>query len=261
MTPLRSAFLTALLGGSAMRPEEARALSGPGALERLSAELRDDPAELGPALAARAELLLSAPAGQAWELARETLDLVVPIADSLGCGEARAELEEASFRALDPAAWAALDAHPRVRRAPALLDRMLADLGEVAAGFAEAGVAVSGRVKSRYGLHEKMARKGVGLDGIDDLVATRLVVADALGEPAIYGLLDAVLARWPAVPGALDDYVAAPKPNGYRSLHAVVRAGEAGDPVEVQIRTAAMHAAAESGPAAHWRYKVAARRA
>ena len=112
-------------------------------------------------------------------------------------------------------------------------------------------VDLSGRPKNLYSVWCKMAKKGVPLDDIHDVRALRLIVAD---KADCYAALRAVQSLWPPLAGRTKDYVRHPKANRYRSLHTVVRDGS-GRPLEIQIRTPEMHAVAEFGVAAHWRYK------
>jgi (p)ppGpp synthase/HD superfamily hydrolase len=111
---------------------------------------------------------------------------------------------------------------------------------------------VTGRLKQLQSLLQKMQRKGVGIDQLFDVQGLRVVVAD---EPQCYEALRVVHRLWQPIPNQFDDYIAHPKRNTYRGLHTAVF-GPGGTPIEVQIRTTAMHRIAEDGMAAHWRYKV-----
>ena len=129
---------------------------------------------------------------------------------------------------------------------------------------------LQGRVKSLYSIRRKMRRKGVGVEGIFDALALRVVLSlpareDSSADPAeeegvavaaCYRVLEAVQSLWQSVPGEIDDYIANPKTSGYQSLHTAV-VGPGGRPFEVQIRTQSMHTFAELGAAAHWLYKEA----
>jgi GTP pyrophosphokinase len=126
------------------------------------------------------------------------------------------------------------------------LARMLRDTGIPAV--------VTGRPKHLYSIHRKMQQKGKSLEGILDLRGLRVIV---LSVAQCYAALDIVHQLWPVIESEFDDYIARPKPNGYRSLHTVVTAWD-GLPLEVQNRTQAMHEAAEYGLASHWRYKEGA---
>jgi GTP pyrophosphokinase len=112
---------------------------------------------------------------------------------------------------------------------------------------------VQGRPKHIYSIWKKMKKKGVAFAGVMDTLALRVIVPDVAG---CYAVLGRVHERWPAIAGEFDDYIARPKPNGYRSLHTVVQ-GDDGRPVEIQIRTPQMHEHAEYGVSAHWAYKEA----
>jgi GTP pyrophosphokinase len=110
---------------------------------------------------------------------------------------------------------------------------------------------VAGRPKRMFSIQRKLERTGVALGEIYDVRALRIIVADV---PACYAALNVVHQIYRPIPGELDDYIASPKGNGYRSLHTAAR-DERGRPFEIQIRTRAMHRTAEMGSAAHWRYK------
>ena len=180
----------------------------------------------------------------------------VPLASRLGVWSLKARLEDACFLRLNPREHAALARElERDGRRASVADAVR----DVAAALDGAGVRaerVYGRPVSLYGVHRKMAEKGLGLNDVaevHDVRAVRVIVAD---EDACYAALDAVL-RLPGyepVPSRTKDYVARAKPNGYRSLHAVTTDAR-GRSCEVQIRTPEMHAAAEYGLASHWRYK------
>ena len=110
---------------------------------------------------------------------------------------------------------------------------------------------MTGRPKHLYSIHNKLQSKQLTLDGLHDLRGLRVLV-ETLAD--CYAALDVVHQRWEPEPKEFDDYIAKPKPNGYRSLHTVVMADD-GKTLEVQIRTREMHEQAEYGVAAHWRYK------
>lgn len=187
---------------------------------------------------------------------RETLNVLAPLANRLGLWQLKWELEDLAFRFLEPATYRSLAAQLESRRAEReefveqARRRLAQDLRSV-------GIAaeVSGRPKHLYSIHMKMQAKQRDLDGIQDLRGLRVIVARI---DDCYGALDVVHTLWRAVPAEYDDYIARPKPNGYRSLHTVVIA-EDGRPLEVQIRTEAMHRFAEYGVASHWRYKEGGR--
>ena len=187
-------------------------------------------------------------------LARESQQVFAPLANRLGIWQIKWELEDLSFRFSHP------DEYKRIAR---LLDErrvereahIAAFTRELSAALADAGVRadVQGRPKHIYSIWKKMRGKSLAFDGVLDLRAVRVIVDDV---PACYAALGRVHERYHPLDGEFDDYIARPKPNGYQSLHTVV-AAEDGRPVEVQIRTRAMHEHAEHGVAAHWAYKEA----
>lgn len=185
-------------------------------------------------------------------IARETLELYAPLAHRLGVGQLKWELEDLSFRYLHPDEYRTLAKSLSTNRAErevyiqnfmSLLRDELEKLG--------VNARVSGRPKHLYSIWKKMERKHAQLADLYDLLAVRVMV-DTI--PTCYTVLGAVHSLWPHIPKEFDDYIANPKDNGYQSLHTVV-IGPDDRPVEVQIRTAAMHEFAEYGVAAHWRYK------
>lgn len=187
-------------------------------------------------------------------LAEESLEVFAPLANRLGIGQIKWELEDLAFRFLHPDDYrriAAALAATRLARESEIetVRRQLAD------ALTEAGLVarVQGRPKHLYSIWRKMQGKGLSLGGIFDIRALRVIVADVA---ACYAALARVHERWRPLPDEFDDYIARPKPNGYQSLHTVVL-GDDGRPVEVQIRTAAMDEHAEHGVAAHWAYKEA----
>ena len=187
-------------------------------------------------------------------LAQESQQVFAPLANRLGIWQIKWEMEDLAFRFLQPEAYkhlAALLAEKRAQR-EAGIETIRHQLAQ---DLAAEGLAaqVQGRPKHLYSIWKKMQGKNLALDGVHDLRAVRVIVADV---PACYAALSRVHERYPGVPGAYDDYIARPKANGYQSLHTVVL-GDDGRPVEVQIRTAAMHEHAEHGVAAHWAYKEA----
>ncbi len=185
-------------------------------------------------------------------IARETMDLYAPLANRLGIWQIKWELEDLSFRHLEPAAYkriAHLLSERRVDR-----ERFIEVMqSRIEQGLQKAGISaeITGRPKHIYSIWRKMQRKGLGFHELYDLRALRVLVQSV---PDCYAALGVVHNLWQPIPGEFDDYIASPKENDYQSLHTAV-VGEGGRPVEVQIRTHAMHEQAELGIAAHWRYK------
>lgn len=185
-------------------------------------------------------------------LAAETLDLYAPLANRLGIWQIKWELEDLSFRCLEPTAYkriASLLAEKRTDR-ERFIQAMQTRL-EQALAEANIKAEVTGRPKHLFSIWRKMQRKGLDFDQLFDLRAFRILVDDVA---QCYAALGVVHSQWPPIAREFDDYIAAPKENQYRSLHTAV-VGEGGRPVEVQIRTYEMHQQAELGIAAHWRYK------
>ncbi|HET7866384.1 MAG TPA: bifunctional (p)ppGpp synthetase/guanosine-3',5'-bis(diphosphate) 3'-pyrophosphohydrolase, partial [Burkholderiaceae bacterium] len=187
-------------------------------------------------------------------LARESLQVFAPLANRLGIWQIKWEIEDLSFRFLQPEQYqrvARLLDEKRVERERGIdearqrLEMELARIGLRAQ--------VSGRPKHIYSIWKKMQDKGLEFARVLDLRALRVIVPDV---PACYAALGRVHELWRALPQEFDDYIARPKANGYRSLHTVVL-DERDRPLEIQIRTAEMHEHAESGIAAHWAYKEA----
>jgi GTP pyrophosphokinase len=187
-------------------------------------------------------------------LALESLHVFAPLANRLGIWQIKWELEDLAFRFLQPQEYhrvARLLDETRLAR-----ERSVESVRrQVAAVLDEAGVEaeVQGRPKHLFSIWRKMHGKALEFARILDVQALRVIVRNVAD---CYAALAAVHARYAQVPGEFDDYIARPKPNGYQSLHTVVR-GDDDRPVEVQIRTREMHEHAEFGVAAHWAYKEA----
>jgi GTP pyrophosphokinase len=187
-------------------------------------------------------------------LATETLQVFAPLANRLGIWQIKWELEDLSFRFLQPQEYqrmASLVDEKRGEREQSVA----AAREQLATLLQQAGVKadVQGRPKHLYSIWKKMRGKGLAFERVFDTRALRVVVEDTA---ACYMALARLHEAWVPVDGEFDDYIARPKPNGYQSLHTVVL-GADGRPLEVQIRTRAMHEHAEHGVAAHWMYKEA----
>jgi GTP diphosphokinase / guanosine-3',5'-bis(diphosphate) 3'-diphosphatase len=184
-------------------------------------------------------------------IARETMDIYAPIAHRLGMSIIKDELEELSFRFLEPDAFLSLQ--KEVAETAPLHKRFLEDVqNAIRTKLVENSIPaeLEARVKGLYSLHRKLVRQERSLDQVYDLLAVR-VITDT--ERNCYAALGVVHHIWRPVPGRFKDYIAMPLPNLYQSLHTTVIHG--GQPFEVQIRTQEMHRVAEEGVAAHWKYK------
>ena len=187
-------------------------------------------------------------------LASEGLQVFAPLANRLGIWEIKWEMEDLSFRFLEPDTYkqvAKLLDEKRVER-EASVERLRQQLAD---DLAAQGVTatVQGRPKHIYSIVKKMRGKSLGFDQVYDIRALRIVVPTV---PECYAALSLVHTGFTPITEEFDDYIARPKPNGYQSLHTVVR-DAGGQPIEVQIRTQPMHDHAEHGVAAHWAYKEA----
>lgn len=184
--------------------------------------------------------------------ARESFDLYAPLASRLGVWQLKWELEDLSFRFVDPASYKNIARMLEERRAErehfvdAAITRLKAEM--VAAGIR---AEVFGRPKHIYSIWSKMQGKSLDFSRLHDVRAFRVIVDDIKTCYAVLGIVQNI---WTPIPEEFDDYIARPKANGYQSLHTVVLA-EDGRTLEVQIRTQEMHHFAEYGVAAHWRYK------
>jgi GTP pyrophosphokinase len=185
-------------------------------------------------------------------LARETLDIYAPLANRLGIGRLKWEMEDLSFRALEPQNYKRIARLLEERRADreAFIAEFTRSLGRL---IREQGIEaeVSGRAKHIVSIWRKMQRKNLEFHQLFDVRAVRVLV-DTVAD--CYAVLGIVHTHWHSIPDEFDDYIANPKDNGYQSLHTAVIA-EGGRVVEVQIRSHEMHEKSEFGVASHWRYK------
>jgi GTP diphosphokinase / guanosine-3',5'-bis(diphosphate) 3'-diphosphatase len=185
-------------------------------------------------------------------VASETLDVYAPLAHRLGMQEIKHEMEETCFGVLYPGPKAELEEAVE-RRSPereADIERVVDDLSKV---LADSGIhaVITGRPKHLYSIYRKMVSSGLAFEDIHDLIGIRVIVEELRD---CYGVLGLVHTMWPPIQGRFKDYIAMPKFNFYQSLHTTV-VGPDGKALEVQIRTQEMHERAETGIAAHWRYK------
>jgi GTP pyrophosphokinase len=190
-------------------------------------------------------------------LARETLDIYAPLANRLGVWQLKWELEDLSFRYLEPELYKRIAGMLEERRSERerFVEQAIAELADE---LARAGIRaeVTGRPKHLYSIYSKMRAKSLDFSEIHDTSGLRVLVEEVKD---CYAVLGVVHNLWAPIPREFDDYISRPKANLYRSLHTAV-IGPEGRALEVQIRTHEMHRDAEVGMAAHWRYKEGARR-
>jgi GTP diphosphokinase / guanosine-3',5'-bis(diphosphate) 3'-diphosphatase len=185
------------------------------------------------------------------EISRETMDIYAPIANRLGMGLVKGELEDLAFLYLEAQEYARIQRE--VEKSLEGSEKMIEQIRtELEKRLNEAGIAaeVTGRRKHIYSIASKIRRRGVDVAQLYDVLAFRIVAPETRDCYAALGL---VHQRWRPVPGRIKDYIAMPKPNFYQSLHTTVMSGA--QPFEVQIRTREMDLIAERGIAAHWKYK------
>jgi GTP pyrophosphokinase len=189
-------------------------------------------------------------------IARQTLEIYAPLAERLGIWSVKWELEDLAFKTLEPDAYRELarmlDTRRKSREA---FIRQAIDVLRPQLKAAGIDAELSGRPKHLYSIRKKMVRKSADIGEIYDIYAIRILVDEVRD---CYAALGVVHSLWRPIPGQFDDYIAVPKPNLYQSLHTAVMAMD-GNPLEIQIRTHAMHQTSEVGIAAHWRYKEGSR--
>jgi GTP pyrophosphokinase len=185
--------------------------------------------------------------------AKETLEVYAPLAHRLGIHSLKWELEDLAFATLHPRRYSEIQQMVNQRRPDreAFIEEAGQILGEQLGAVGITGVEITGRAKHFYSIYDKMTRKDKEFNEIYDLTAMRVMV-DSVKD--CYGAVGIIHALWKPLPGRFKDYIAMPKLNMYQSLHTTV-IGPEGKPLEIQIRTYAMHATAEFGVAAHWLYK------
>jgi GTP pyrophosphokinase len=196
--------------------------------------------------------LAALPADKQLRIARQTLEIYAPLAERLGIWQVKWELEDLAFKVLEPDRFRELAKLLDTRRKgrEGYIERAIAELEP---RLKESGIRadLQGRPKHIYSIWKKMQRKSAEFGEIYDVYAIRILVEDVRD---CYAALGIVHALWRPIPGQFDDYIAVPKNNLYQSLHTAVIAID-GKPLEIQIRTQAMHQVSEVGIAAHWRYK------
>ncbi len=211
------------------------------------------------------------PADKQYEVAYEAMKIYAPLANRLGVWQLKWEMEDLSFRYLQPESYKEIASKLEDRRIERT-ERIENAIKLLRAKIEGIGIKgdVSGRPKHIYSIYRKMDRKHVDFDQIFDIHALRVIIEptdpeayarktskekDEEDRYLCYQVLGAVHSLWQPIPKEFDDYIAAPKPNGYKSLHTAVIDQASGHTLEVQIRTLRMHEEAEKGFAAHWAYK------
>ena len=186
------------------------------------------------------------------KIARETLEIYAPIANRLGMGKIKSELEDLALRYSDPIGYANLVR--KLEKKKSLSGAFIAEIRQALETLlSDQGIEaeISGRIKSAYSIYRKIQTQWIDVDEGYDYVAFRVLTGSVRD---CYGALGIIHSYWRPVPGRIKDYIAIPKPNGYQSLHTSV-VSDRGQPFEVQIRSREMHRIAEEGIAAHWEYK------
>jgi guanosine-3',5'-bis(diphosphate) 3'-pyrophosphohydrolase len=185
-------------------------------------------------------------------IARETKEIYAPIANRLGMGRIKAELEDLALMYMEPETSEELTAALESKRkvSSEFIEEIRQRL-EAALEEAKVTAKITGRIKAASSIHRKMKTQKIGVDEVYDYIAFRILTNSVKD---CYGALGIVHSIWRPVPGRIKDYIAMPKQNMYQSLHTSVMTGK-GQPFEIQIRTHEMHRIAEEGIAAHWQYK------
>lgn len=187
------------------------------------------------------------------KIALETREIFAPLANRLGIGRFKWELEDLAFKYLEPEEYRNIQDLVAEKRGDreAGLAQLIESLKQRLGQLGIHAIDISGRPKHLYGIYQKMTRQQKGYDEIYDIAAVRIIVET---NDECYRALAVVHDMFRPIPGRFKDYIGLPKPNRYQSLHTVV-IGPTGKPLEVQIRTLEMHHVAEYGIAAHWKYK------
>lgn len=198
------------------------------------------------------ETLEHVPPKKQYRIALESLEIYAPIANRLGMGDMKGRLEDAAFRYVLPKEyeWVSSVARTTAASKEAYLEKVMDTTRHIVQSMGVHNAEVQGRAKRLYSLYKKLLKNDRNINRIYDLIAIRVVVR-SVGD--CYAALGAIHSTWTPLKGRIKDYIAQPKPNGYRSLHTTVFCDD-GQIVEFQIRTRDMHEANEYGIAAHWSY-------
>ncbi len=187
------------------------------------------------------------------KIAQETIDIYAPIANRLGMSKVKNELEELSFKYLEPKYYESLRARVEARRkaTEGILDELKTTLASKLEEAQVPVVRIDARTKRLYSIAQKLKKQKIELEQVYDFAALRVLTTSVRDCYAALGIIHNL---WSPIPGRIKDFIAMARPNGYQSLHTSV-ISEHGTPFEVQIRTLEMHNQAEEGIAAHWKYK------
>lgn len=199
------------------------------------------------------ETLSALPPHKQHRIAMESLEIYAPIADRLGMGEMKGQLEDLAFPYVYPEEyeWLIRKISTTRREKEKSVRALRKEVEQLLTKSSVEFVSVHGRAKHLYSLYKKLLRNNRDIDKVYDFVALRIIVPDV---SACYATLGIIHQNYRPLKGRIKDYIAQPKPNGYQSLHSTVFS-KTGEIVEIQIRTADMHSEAEYGIAAHWNYK------
>lgn len=186
------------------------------------------------------------------KVARETMEIYVPLAERIGMQNLKDQLEDWSFKFLHPEAYESISTRLSFLKKQGK-DQVAQIMEQLQNDIAEHGIKgeITGREKRPYSIWRKMKKQNIAFEQVCDVMAFRIVV-DTVEE--CYQTLGVINTKYPMIPGRYKDYISTPKPNGYKSLHTGV-IGPLNQRIEVQIRTEEMHQVAEYGLAAHWEYK------
>jgi len=185
-------------------------------------------------------------------IARETREIYAPIANRLGIGRFKSELDDLAFQYLEPEAHQELTRKlTSGRKVSSQFIHYIREQLESAMAQASIAAEITGRIKATFSIYQKMKAQKIGVDEVYDYIAFRILTENVRD---CYGAMGIVHSIWRPIPGRIKDYIAMPKPNLYQSLHTSVMT-DRGHPFEVQIRTREMHRVSEEGIAAHWQYK------
>ncbi len=200
------------------------------------------------------QTLYAKPPEKRQKIALETMNIYAPIANRLSIGNIKGKLEDLAFPYVFPEAYRWIKTHVKDHylKRQNYINRKIKEIKKILAKDDINYIDVHGRAKHLYSLYKKLLRKEMDIYKIHDLVAIRIIVSNI---PDCYRVLGAVHSQWSPLPTTIKDYIAAPKINGYQSLHTTVMIDHT-NPMEIQIRTQKMHEEAEFGIAAHWHYDL-----